>query len=201
MNSRAPRIARTRSARSLLSRPGLATGLLVLALCAGGIAAADRVPFEARAGLDVARAAAQAWAEDAFLAYVENDEDLDAGGAAPRWGYLFLSRRLEKARAYSVRDGKILVAENLEMKLEAPPVAPDWIDSGAALEAAEQGAGRAFRSEHGGRLGTMLLMRGAFHDGDPDRTTWMLVYTSPNAPSLFVVVDASEGKVRRTWRG
>lgn len=201
MNTPVRRITRTRSVQPRVSRLGLATGLLLLALCAGGVAAADRVPFEARAGLDIARAAAQAWAEDAFLVYVENDEELDGQGAAPRWGYLFFSHRLEKARAYSVRDGKILVAENLEMKLEAPPVASDWIDSGAALEAAEQGAGRAFRSEHGGRLGTMLLMRGAFHDGDPDQTTWMLVYTSPNAPSLFVVVDASQGKVRRTWRG
>ena len=194
-------IERTPRVRPRHPRLGLATGLLLLACCAGAVGAADRAPFEARAGLDIARAAAQAWAEDASLVYIENDEELDARGAAPRWGYLFFSRGLEKARAYSVRDGKILVAENLEMKLEAPPLASDWIDSGAALEAAEQGAGRAFRTEHGGRLGTMLLMRGAFHDGDPDRTTWMLVYTSPGAPSLFVVVDASEGKVRRTWRG
>lgn len=195
------RLAPIRNARPWAARAGLAAWPLMLTLFAGEVAAVDRVPFEARAGLDLARAAAQAWSEDAFLVYVENDDELDARGAAPRWGYLFLSPRLDKSRAYSVRDGKILVAENLEMKLEAPPVTSDWIDSGAALEAAERDVGRAFRSEHGGRLGTMLLMRGAFHDGDPDRTTWMLVYTSPSAPSLFVVVDASEGKVRRTWRG
>jgi len=47
----------------------------------------------------------------------------------------------------------------------------------------------------------MLLMRGAFDDTSPDRTSWTLVYTAPHAPSLFVVVDAAEGKVRRTWRG
>ena len=58
-----------------------------------------------------------------------------------------------------------------------------------------------FREKHGGRLATMLLMRGAFHDGDPDRTTWTVVYTSPSAPSLWVVVDAADGSVRRTWRG
>jgi hypothetical protein len=47
----------------------------------------------------------------------------------------------------------------------------------------------------------MLLMRGAFQDKDPDQTTWTLIYTSPSAPSLFVVVDATAAKVRRTWRG
>ena len=47
----------------------------------------------------------------------------------------------------------------------------------------------------------MLLSRGAFRDDDPDETTWTLIYTSPDAPSLFVVVDAAGGKVRRTWRG
>jgi hypothetical protein len=47
----------------------------------------------------------------------------------------------------------------------------------------------------------MLLMRGAFDAENPNRTTWLLVYTTPDAPSLFVVVDAADGKVRRTWRG
>jgi hypothetical protein len=28
-----------------------------------------------------------------------------------------------------------------------------------------------------------------------------LIYTSPQAPTLFVVVDAVTGKVKRTWRG
>ena len=50
-------------------------------------------------------------------------------------------------------------------------------------------------------LHAMLLMRGAFHDQDPDQTTWTLVYTTPEGPALFVVVDATQGTVRRTWRG
>jgi hypothetical protein len=175
--------------------------LLLLTLCATPLPAAEPAPFEAGAGLQIAREAALAWSSDALLVYVENDEELDPSGAAARWGYLFYSPALGQARVYSIRDAKILVAENLDMKLEAPPLAPRWIDSGAALEAAEQGAGRAFRQEHDGKPSTMLLMRGAFHDGDPDQTTWTVVYTSPRAPSLFVVVDAAEGKVRRTWRG
>ena len=47
----------------------------------------------------------------------------------------------------------------------------------------------------------MLLMRGAFRDDDPDATNWTLVYAAVSGPSLFVVVDAVDGKVRRTWRG
>lgn len=174
-------------------------------LCTGLVAApagaGPKPPFEARAGLDLAAAAARAWAPDAYLVYLENDEDLNAAGAAERWGYLFFSPSLDRSRGYSVRDGKIAAAEDLPMKFEAPPVDPGWIDSGAALALAEKKAGLEFRSEHGGTLATMLLMRGAFSGGDPDETTWTLIYHSPDAPSLFVVIDAAEGRVRRTWRG
>jgi hypothetical protein len=174
---------------------------LVVATSAGRAAAGEKPVFEARSGLDIARAASTSWAEDAVLVYVENDEDVNASGAAERWGYLFFSPSLNQSRVYSVRDGKILVAENLEIKFEAPPLAGDWIDSGKAMAVADEKLGSEFRRDHGGQLSTMLLMRGAFDDKDADETTWTLVYTSPDGPSLFVVVDASEGKVRRTWRG
>jgi hypothetical protein len=179
----------------------MAVGLMLLASCVAPVAAGERVPFAARAGLDLAADAAQSWAADAALVYLENDEPLDGAGAAGRWGYLFYSPGLEKSRVYSLRQGKIVTAEYLEMRFEAPPLASDWIDSDAALAAAERGGGREFREKHAGRLATMLLMRGAFADDDPDRTTWTLVYAAPDGPSLFIVVDASDGKVRRTWRG
>ena len=198
-DSRRPR---DRGAATIAAR-GLAIAIAAtLALaCAGAAHAGGHAAFAARAGLDLATAAARSWAADASLIYLENDEDVDASGAAERWGYLYYSPAAQRCRAYSVRDGRILEAENLEMKFEAPPVADGWIDSGTAIEVAERGAGHAFKQQHGGRLSTMLLMRGAFDETTPDRTTWTLVYTAPNQPSLFVVVDASEGKVRRTWRG
>jgi len=189
----------------ITGRPGLlraaASGLLLLALLAAPVGAGEPVPFEAHGGLDLAREAAGAWSRDAVLVYVENDEGLDAQGASARWSYLFYSRALDKLRFYSVRAGKILVAENLNLKFDAPPLASQWIDSGAALAAAEQGPGGEFRRKDGGQLANMVLMRGAFQDKDPDQTTWTLVYTAPNTPSLYVVVDAAAGKVRRTWRG
>jgi hypothetical protein len=179
----------------------------VSALALGAVLLAQPAPARtpvwagARGGLDLAAAAAHAWAADAELIYVENDEDVDAQGAAGRWGYLFHSKSLDRSRGYSIRDGRILVAENLELKFDAPVLARDWVDSGAALAAADRDAGDRFRREHDGRLHTMLLVRGAFLDEDPDRTTWAIVYTSETAPSLFVVVDAQDGRVRRTWRG
>jgi hypothetical protein len=188
--------------RGQCARGSLGAVLTVLAMLAAAVPArADHPPVAARAGLDLALAAAQSWAPDAYLTYIENDEDLTDTGDSPRWGYLFHSPSLDKSRAYSVRDGKILVAENLDMKFEAPALAMDWIDSARAIEAAERGPARNYRTRHQGRLTTMLLMRGAFQDGDPDETTWTLIYTSPGAPALFVVVDASGAKVRRTWRG
>jgi hypothetical protein len=151
--------------------------------------------------VDLAGDAARTWAADARLVYVESDEDVDAAGTAVRWGYLFYSERRGKARGYSVRDGRIYEAADLGFDFDAPPLSGQWIDSAAALAAAEKKAGRAFRTEHGGRLNSMLLIRGAFHDDKPDATTWTLVYVSDTEPALFVVVDAAEGKVVRTWRG
>jgi hypothetical protein len=180
-------------------RAGLA--LVLCAALASSGRAKDWPASEARAGSDLAHDAAISWAQDASLVYIENDDPLDRQGTSTRWGYLYYSPSLKKNRAYSVRDGRIVVAEDLEMKFEAPPLAGKWIDSGAAMQAAEQDCGRAFCRDHGGRLANMLLMRGALYNEEPDESTWMLVYTSPSAPSLFVVVDAESGKVRRTWRG
>jgi len=175
--------------------------LCVAALGGSSARAAPPAPVGARAGLDLAAAAARSWSQDAVLIYLENDEDLDARGATPRWGYLFYSPSSQKARAYSVREGRIVVAEDLGMKFAAPPVAALWIDSDAAIAAADREVARTFHQHGGSHLHTMLLMRGAFDDTNPDRTTWTLVYSVPHAPSLFVVVDATEGTVRRIWRG
>jgi hypothetical protein len=180
---------------------GAARAVALLALAATAAAAGEPAPFAARAGVEIATAAARAWSADAALVYVENDEDLDSGGGSPRWGYLFYSASRDEARSWSIRDGRIAVAQNLAMRFDAPPVAPTWLDSDAALAAAEGGDGGAYRREHGGTVATMLLMRGAFDAGDPDDTTWTLVYVAAGQPSLFVVVDARDGRVRRTWRG
>src|SRR5262249_37618393 len=165
------------------------------------VQAKDHEPFRARAGIEAADAAAKAWSADAVLVYVENDEDVDGQGAATRWGYLYYSPQMDKSRIYSVRDGKILVAEYLDKKFEAPPLAMGWIDSDAALQAAQHTVERECQKGAPAALRTMLLMRGAFQDEDPDQTTWTLIYSAPGTPSLFVVVDAVQGKVRRTWRG
>ena len=182
--------------------PVVGLALLLLASAPAHLArAADRVPFQAAGGVAIAETAAKSWSPDAVLVYLENDEDVDATGASERWGYLYYSSTQEAARVFSVRDGKILVAENLEMLFDAPPLAQSWINSDQAVQVAEKMAGQSFRQLHEGKLATMLLMRGAFYSGDPNQTTWTLIYTSPHAPSLFVVVDAADGSVRRTWRG
>ncbi len=171
-----------------------------LALAATAVNAAPPPPFAARDGLDLAREAARSWAADAELVYVENDEPLQADGSAARWGYLFRSRTADAARGYSVRDGRIVAAADLGFDFEAPPIACEWIDSAAALAAAERAAADYCR-QHGGRLASMLLIRGAFNEQHPDGTTWTVVYTSDTAPSLLVVVDAARGGVVRTLKG
>lgn len=184
-------------------RTPAAAFVLALALAASNrpVLAGGPSPVGARAGLDIARAAALSWAPDAQLVYLENDDEVDAGGASPRWGYLFRSSASGLTRFYSVRGGRIVEAGDLGVKLDPPALTDAWIDSDAARAAAEHEVGDAFRKTPGAHLRTMLLMRGAFDEDDPDRASWALVYDAPNAPSLFVVVDAAAGKVRRTWRG
>ena len=176
--------------------------LLVALLGVAGIAAADDwAPASARDGIELAQAAARSWSEDAYLVYVENDEAVDAAGQSGRWGYLFHSPSLDAWRAYSLGNGKIVSAGELEFGLEAPPLQPGWVDSQRAYLSAEDSAGREYREDHGGQLRAMLLIRGAFHEDQPDKSTWTLIYDSPKAPSLFVVVDAESGDVVRTWKG
>jgi hypothetical protein len=181
-------------------RSALAIGCSLTLIGFAPAGAVEPTPFPARAGLELAHAAAQSWSVDAVLVYLENDEPVDPHGAAQRWGYLYYSRQLDQARAYSIRDGRILVAETLDMKFEAPPVPATWIDSDAALGAAESEATRQLGDSHDAPR-TMLLTRGAFHDENPDRTTWTLVYAAGSGPALFVVVDAASARVLRTWRG
>jgi hypothetical protein len=170
----------------------------VLAAAAG--AEDTAVPYSARGGVSIVTEAAAAWQPDAYLVYLENDEPLDAAGNAARWGYLFYSPGADLVRGYSVRNGKIVQAGNVGVQFKAPPLPGEWVDSAVAL-AAGQDKSREYCEEFGGHLDTALLMRGAFQEKNPDTTTWTLVYTAPHTPSLFVVVDAATGKVKRTWRG
>lgn len=178
-------------------------GLAAWAALAAPLAVATEAAppaFAAQAGLELAREAARTWAADAELVYLENDEALTAAGDAGRWGYLFRSRSRDAARGYSVRNGRIVEAADLGFDFEAPPIAGEWIDSGPALAAADRAAADYCR-RHGGRLATMLLVRGAFNERRPDGTTWTVVYVSDHAPSLLVVVDAAHGEVLRTLKG
>ena len=181
-------------------RPGAALACLLLtALLAAPPARAESPVTSARSSLWLATVAAHAWAPDAQLVYLENDEALDASGRSARWGYLFRSASLGRARAWSVRDGRIVSAENLELRFDAPPLPAGWLDSDVVVAAAEKAATSA-RREPRGRLVTLLLMRGAESDRDRDVTTWTFVYRAPGGASLHVVVDAVSGKVQRTWR-
>ena len=70
-----------------------------------------------------------------------------------------------------------------------------------AARAADDKAGRQYGIDAGGRPATLLLVRNALADDRPTAATWLVVYTAPDAPSLFVVVDAATGDVLKTWRG
>ncbi|MCP4573442.1 MAG: hypothetical protein GY838_13885 [bacterium] len=178
----------------------LVAGLLAVLLTRPA-AADDRTPFSARQGLDLAQDAARVWSPDAELVYLENDEPVGDDGTAERWGYLFYSPATDESRGYTLRDGKVLEAADLEFDFSAPPLPDGWLDSGEILAVAEREAGREYCAAHGGRLSTMFLIRGAFHEKEPDRSTWTVLYTSATEPTLLVVVDAAEGKVVRKWKG
>ncbi len=175
--------------------------IIVAAFWSGPALAGEHAPFTARSGSGLTRDAALIWSSDARLIYLENDEPVGSDGSAIRWGYLYYSALLGKARCYSVRDGEIIEASDLGFDFEAPPLPDNWIDSSEALKTAEEKVGQKYRRDNGGRMATMILIRGAFYDKKPDTSTWAFMYTSATEPSLVVVVDASNGKVVKTWRG
>src|SRR5690242_4637388 len=105
-----------RSRRSPMIAWRVAFTCLGLSLAVGVASPGQAPSIAAREGLDLASAAAQSWSGDAVLVYVENDETLDDTGHSSRWGYLFHSASLDQARVWSVRNGKLVVAENLDMR-------------------------------------------------------------------------------------
>jgi hypothetical protein len=186
---------------SVMRSAALAGVAAAVALAPRAAFAGDAKPFTAHAGEELARSAAVAWADDARLVWVENDEDVSEAGDAARWGYLFYSPSRDAARSYSIENGEIRQANDLSFAFPAPPLEGPWVDSSQALAAAEDEAGAKFRRENAGRVRSMLLVRGVLRPDAPDDATWAVVYESSTVPGLWVVVDASSGKVVRTWRG
>ncbi len=186
-----------RPARSFAAVLALVAAAFAIEICRAG----DASHMTAREGVALAYSAARAWAEDAELVYLENDEDLSDAGTSARWGYLFRSETLEGARGYSVAGGKVVQAGDLGFRFDPPPIEAGWIDSQTALQTAEEKAGLEFRAKEGGSLDSMLLLRGASDPKKPERTSWLVVYRAEGRPSLFVLVDAVDGDVHRKWRG
>jgi len=148
----------------------------------------------ARACLALAEQAADSWADDARLVWVENDAPVDADGRAAAWGFLFWSPAHGAMRSWSVRDGTITVAEDHTVTAAAPGV-ETWIDSDAIVRGARS---RALETcETGCSLETLLLVRGVFDKG----TAWVAVFSTPEGPSLYIVCDAANGRILRNWRG
>jgi hypothetical protein len=176
----------------------------ILALAAAAWPAngrAEDVTVTARAGVEQAFDAARTWSQDAFLIYVENDQPLGPQADATRWGYLFHSPSRGTSRGYSIMNGEIEVAEDLDFTFDCPPLPGTWVDSADALAAAEKDAGQEYREKTGGEVASMFLVSGILHPKNPEAATWAVFYTSPSEPSLWIVVDAETGGVVRTWRG
>jgi hypothetical protein len=168
---------------------------------APAVAGSDAAPVGAAQVRNLADDAARAWADDAELLYVENDADVDLQGSAQRWGYLYWSRERNASRVYSLRDGKIELAENPGVDLPSLPLERGWIDSPEAIQKAEDAGGRDYREKHAGRIESVVLVRGIFHEEHPERETWTVIYASDDSPSLWVVIDAESGDFVRKWEG
>jgi hypothetical protein len=170
---------------------------MVVVLCAARPArAGDERAQTARDGLSLAQAAADAWADDARLVWIENDAELDAQGRAAAWGYLYFSPEKRSLRSYSVRDRKLTVAQDHRVSTEAPGVDLGWKDSGDAARAAWKHGGREFASG-GGTLESLLLVRGVF----AQESAWVAIFNAGQGPRLYLVLDALKGEVLKRWRG
>lgn len=177
------------------SRNALALMVLVSGITFPVQASPPLVRASARGNLMVAMTAADSWADDARLVWIENDSPLQRDGSAIAWGYLFYSAANGSMRSYSIRDGKIRLAEDHAVTTAAPSVEQAWKDS---PEVAPQAWKRAQEyCAEGCELETMLLVSGVFHSG----VTWVAVFSSGQGPRLHVVVDASSGGFLRRWKG
>lgn len=175
--------------------------LAAAALVASDTVAEELSPISAASVQSLAEEAASAWAADARLLYVENDSDVGDDGRAERWGYLFWSEQRQASRAYSLRDGEIVLAEDPQVDLPSLPVTHQWIDSGRAVSRANDEGGTSYREKRGGHIENVVLVRGVFHEEHPERATWTVVYTAADAPALWVVIDAESGDLVKKWEG
>ncbi|UCE03590.1 MAG: hypothetical protein JSW67_05235 [Candidatus Latescibacterota bacterium] len=165
----------------------------VAALCLPSTVGSDTLR-SARGCLEVALQAADAWADDAQLVWLENDAPVDAEGRADAWGFLFFSPQQGAMRSYSVREGVLALADDHAVTAPAPAL-ETWVDSGDIAQRAWKRANE--KCESGCALATLLLVRGVF----AHETTWVAVFQSTSGPRLFVVMDAANGKIIRDWRG
>ena len=157
---------------------------------------AEDAAVGARAGMDLAGTAADAWADDARLVWLENDSEIDANGQAAAWGYLYYSAEKHAMRSWSVRDGRITTGQDHTVSAEAPALQLDWSDSDRAAARAWDGGGREFCGETG-RLESLVLVHGLF----APRSTWVAVFAAGEGPRLHIVMDADDGDVVKRWRG
>jgi len=168
----------------------------IASLCAIVVAAttAHAEPTTARAAMPMAVAAADAWADDARLVWVENDAPVDSAGRADAWGYLYYSREKHAMRSWSVRDARIVAAVDHTVSAEAPALDSSWQDSQSI-------AARAWR-ERGdagpvSTLHSLVLVRGVFAPG----AAWVAVFDEGPGPRLHVLLDAASGDLLKRWRG
>jgi hypothetical protein len=147
----------------------------------------------ARAYLPLAAQAADAWADDARLVWLENDAPVDTSGTASAWGFLYYSPVLGAMRSWSIRNGKIEHAEDHAVRVTAPALRQEWLDSSRVVAGALSEARRA----GAGALESLVLSCGVFHA----EVAWVAVFATSDSTKLYVVVDANAGDVVRSWRG
>lgn len=160
-------------------------------------AAAPASAATARTGMALAASAADAWADDARLVWIENDTPVDASGQADAWGYLYYSPTLHAMRSWSVRGSEIVHAEDQAVIAAAPTVDPDWEDSSTVVSAAWREVGSERAASGTAHLASLVLARGIF----TVETAWVAVFDTGAGPRDFLVFDAHGGSLLKRWRG
>lgn len=166
--------------------------LVVLA----GVAVPESRAETARDGLALAAAAADAWADDARLVWVENDSSIDAFGQAASWGYLYYSPEKHAMRSWSVDGAEIVEAVDQAVVAEAPAIDSGWKDSAEIAAVAMQKAAEEL-GVTSPVFDSLVLVRGVFAPG----SAWVAVFANGGGPRLFLLFDSRSGDLQRKWRG
>ena len=148
------------------------------------------ISITARYLLSSADSVALTIASDAELLLV-NSTDVDRGGKAASWNYLYSSIANRKEYYFHSENTAVIYDSSKDMRVGIAPVDSNWIDSDSALYLAELSGGEDFRTIYPESQISAVLYKIVY---PPFDTYWDILYIGTDS-SISIRINAITGKV------